>query len=204
MRRTELLQEVRKMRFEEACGGWQERRPTRGIDTMDGANRSLAERYRAAFNEEFTVPAVQSGTAFVPFIGPGLAEVLCEHGQPGPLRELRGQAAANPRPSFPRKREPTAATSSRRGGGYIVPLMDAWRYSTGRASSPGTSPPALPGGARVLRAGLRRSGSLNVPCAEHSIRDSSLPTSRGPGCSPGRKEAVLHVRPASPVYAVAT
>ena len=28
MRRTELLQEVRKMRFEEACGGWQERRPT--------------------------------------------------------------------------------------------------------------------------------------------------------------------------------
>ena len=28
MRRTELLQEVRKMRFEEARGGWQERRLT--------------------------------------------------------------------------------------------------------------------------------------------------------------------------------
>ena len=28
MRRTELLQEVRKMRFEEDRGGWQERRPT--------------------------------------------------------------------------------------------------------------------------------------------------------------------------------
>ena len=28
MRRTERLQEVRKMRFEEACGGWQERRLT--------------------------------------------------------------------------------------------------------------------------------------------------------------------------------
>ena len=28
MRRTELLQEVRKMRFEEAYGGWQERRLT--------------------------------------------------------------------------------------------------------------------------------------------------------------------------------
>ena len=28
MRRTELLQEVRKVRFEEACGGWQERRMT--------------------------------------------------------------------------------------------------------------------------------------------------------------------------------
>ena len=61
----------------------QERLPkelaARGIDTMDGANRYLAERYRAAFNEEFAVPAAESGTAFVPFIGPGLADVLCEH-----------------------------------------------------------------------------------------------------------------------------
>ncbi len=51
----------------------------RGIDTMDGANRYLAERYRAAFNEEFSVPAAESGTAFVPFIGPELADILCEH-----------------------------------------------------------------------------------------------------------------------------
>ena len=51
----------------------------RGIDTMDGANRYLAEHYRAAFNEEFAVPAAESGTAFVPFIGPGLADILCEH-----------------------------------------------------------------------------------------------------------------------------
>ena len=51
----------------------------RGIDTMDGANRYLAEHYRAAFNEEFAVPAAESGTAFVPFIGPGLADVPCEH-----------------------------------------------------------------------------------------------------------------------------
>ena len=28
MRRTERLQEARKMRFEEACGGWQGRRLT--------------------------------------------------------------------------------------------------------------------------------------------------------------------------------
>ena len=39
----------------------------------------LAEHYRAAFNEEFAVPAAESGTAFVPFIGPALADVLCEH-----------------------------------------------------------------------------------------------------------------------------
>lgn len=30
-------------------------------------------------NEEFTVPAAEPGTAFVPFLGPGLADVLCEH-----------------------------------------------------------------------------------------------------------------------------
>ena len=51
----------------------------RGIDTMPEANRYLAEHYRGAFNEEFAVPATEPGTAFVPFIGPGLADVLCEH-----------------------------------------------------------------------------------------------------------------------------
>ena len=61
----------------------QERLPkelaARGIDTMQGANRYLAEHYRAAFNEEFAVPAAETGSAFVPFIGPGLPDVLCEH-----------------------------------------------------------------------------------------------------------------------------
>ena len=61
----------------------QERLPkelaARGIDTMQDANRYLAEHYRAAFNEEFAVPPTEPGTAFVPFIGPGLADVLCEH-----------------------------------------------------------------------------------------------------------------------------
>ena len=61
----------------------QERLPkelaARGIDTMQHANRYLAEHYRAAFNEEFAVPAAETGSAFVPFIGSGLADVLCEH-----------------------------------------------------------------------------------------------------------------------------
>ena len=52
---------------------------TSGIDTMQDANRYLAEHYRSAFNEEFAVPAAEPGTAFVPFIGPGLVDVLCEH-----------------------------------------------------------------------------------------------------------------------------
>ena len=61
----------------------QERLPkelaARGIDTMQHANCYLAEHYRAAFNEEFAVPAAETGSAFVPFIGSGLADVLCEH-----------------------------------------------------------------------------------------------------------------------------
>ena len=47
-----------------------------GITTMAEANRYLAEH---SFNEEFAVPAAEPGTAFVPFIGPGLADILCEH-----------------------------------------------------------------------------------------------------------------------------
>ena len=50
-----------------------------GITTMAEANRYLDEHYRAAFNEEFAVPAAEPGSAFVPFIGPGLADILCEH-----------------------------------------------------------------------------------------------------------------------------
>ena len=52
-----------------------------GIDTMREANRYLAEHYREAFNEEFAVPATEPGTAFVSFIGPGLADIVCEHHQ---------------------------------------------------------------------------------------------------------------------------
>ena len=61
----------------------QERLPkelaVQGIDTMQGANRYLAEHYRGAFNEEFAVPAAEPGCAFVPFIGPGLADIVCEY-----------------------------------------------------------------------------------------------------------------------------
>ena len=50
-----------------------------GITTMPEANHYLAEHYRAAFNEEFAVSAAEPGTAFVPFVGCGLADILCEH-----------------------------------------------------------------------------------------------------------------------------
>ena len=55
MRGTELLQEVRKMRFEEACGGWQERGLTQeeaarigGMRAHSLPLRSLCPRKRVA------------------------------------------------------------------------------------------------------------------------------------------------------------
>ncbi len=52
-----------------------------GITTMAAANRYLKEHYMPAFNREFTVKPAVEGSAFVPFIGPGLDDILCEHFQ---------------------------------------------------------------------------------------------------------------------------
>lgn len=48
-----------------------------GITEMAAANRYLAERLLPAHNQRFAVPAPETGTAFVPWIGPALAEILC-------------------------------------------------------------------------------------------------------------------------------
>ncbi|GAB4167735.1 MAG: ISNCY family transposase [Wenzhouxiangellaceae bacterium] len=49
-----------------------------GITTMAAANRYLREHYLPAFNREFCVKPAVEGSAFVPFIGPGLDDILCE------------------------------------------------------------------------------------------------------------------------------
>ena len=49
-----------------------------GITSMAAANRYLASRYRPSFNAEFMQPAAEPGSAFVPWIGDGLNDVLCE------------------------------------------------------------------------------------------------------------------------------
>jgi hypothetical protein len=55
-------------RSERSFGTWQGRLPQElrlaGIATLEGANAFLAERYIAAFNQKFAVPAAQKGTAF--------------------------------------------------------------------------------------------------------------------------------------------
>lgn len=49
-----------------------------GITDMAAANTYLREVYMPAFNAEFTQPAMEAGSAFVPYIGTDLADILCE------------------------------------------------------------------------------------------------------------------------------
>jgi transposase len=69
-------------RSERAFGTHQGRLPQElalaGITDMEAANRYLRERYLPAFNAEFAVPALETGSAFVPWIGGSLEDILCE------------------------------------------------------------------------------------------------------------------------------
>ena len=49
-----------------------------GITDREAANRYLEEVYRPAFNAEFMQPAMEEGSAFVPWIGGDLKDFLCE------------------------------------------------------------------------------------------------------------------------------
>lgn len=69
-------------RSERAFGTHQGRLPQElalaGITSMAQANRYLTQVYRPAFNAEFAQPAMEPGTAFVPWIGGRLEDTLCE------------------------------------------------------------------------------------------------------------------------------
>ena len=51
---------------------------TYGITMIDAANQYLAEVYQPAFNAEFIQPSVEKGSAFVPWVGANLDDILCE------------------------------------------------------------------------------------------------------------------------------
>lgn len=69
-------------RSERAFGTHQGRLPNElaaaGITDRETANRYLREVYMPAFNAEFACPAQEDGTAFVPWIGGNLDDILCE------------------------------------------------------------------------------------------------------------------------------
>lgn len=50
-----------------------------GISTMAAANRFLERTYLPAHNRRFRIAPAATGSAFVPFIGQGLADILCLH-----------------------------------------------------------------------------------------------------------------------------
>jgi transposase len=68
-------------RSERMFGTLQDRLPKEladaGIDTIEAANRFIAESYVPAHNRRFAVAAAEPGTAFVPWTGGPLDEVLC-------------------------------------------------------------------------------------------------------------------------------
>lgn len=47
------------------------------ITDMAAANRYMIEHFLPAYNQRFAVPAAEAGTAFIPWVGPSLAEILC-------------------------------------------------------------------------------------------------------------------------------
>jgi hypothetical protein len=68
-------------RSERMFGTLQDRLPKEladaGINTITAANCFIAKRYLPAHNARFAVPAAETGTAFVPWTGSPLAEILC-------------------------------------------------------------------------------------------------------------------------------
>lgn len=48
-----------------------------GITTIDAANAYLRDIYLPRHNQEFTVPAADPEPAFIPYVGPPLADILC-------------------------------------------------------------------------------------------------------------------------------
>jgi hypothetical protein len=69
-------------RSERAFGTHQGRLPQElalaGITDMAQANQYLSQVYLPAFNAEFAQPAMMAGSAFVPWIGGSLDDILCE------------------------------------------------------------------------------------------------------------------------------
>jgi transposase len=67
-------------RSERMFGTLQKRLPQElrlaGVETMEAANRYLADVFWPAHNARFAVPAAEQGSAFVPFAGP-LDDILC-------------------------------------------------------------------------------------------------------------------------------
>jgi len=68
-------------RVERAFGTLQSRLPPElrlaGIASIAEANRYLKERFIPDYNARFAVPATEEGSAFIPYVGRPLEDILC-------------------------------------------------------------------------------------------------------------------------------
>ena len=82
-----------------------------GIAAMDEANRYIAETFLPAFNDRFSVPAAGAGSAFLPYVGRALADILAMPRTAARSRTTIRSATRASSCRFPSR--PTGDTSSR-------------------------------------------------------------------------------------------
>jgi transposase len=70
-------------RSERMFGSWQKRLPqelrAENITTISAANKYIKEIFIPEYNESFSIAAEGNGSAFIPFVGGNLDDVLCIH-----------------------------------------------------------------------------------------------------------------------------
>ena len=115
-----------------------------GIAAMDEANRYIAETFLPAFNDRFSVPAAGAGSAFLPYVGRALADILAI--QDG--RQVQNDNTVRYKGVLQSPSRPTGDTrQGQRQGPRIsrrqprhLPYRAASRATTRRESCPGAQP----------------------------------------------------------------
>ncbi len=121
----------------------QGRRPqelaARGITEMQAANRYLEEVYRPGFNAEFMQPALEEGSAFVPWIGGGSRTTSVRS-----MSAASARTTVSPSREWPCRSPPiaTACTTCGSRCGCIATPTDGSPSSTAPAAWPATMPKA--------------------------------------------------------------
>ena len=93
---------------------------------MAVAKRYLRESYMPMFNKEFAQPPQEEGTAFVPFVGGSLNDILCEQ-----FERTVGKNHCVSSKDLPCRYPVTnvATTTSKQWYGYTATETIAWRSS---------------------------------------------------------------------------
>jgi len=101
-----------------------------GITEMVTANQYLARQFLPAYNQRFAVPAPEAGTAFIPWIGTHLAEILCVQDERVVAKDntVRYQSLSLQIPQDPHRFHDVKVTAERRFGFGLSGLMLPRQY----------------------------------------------------------------------------